>query len=122
MAGELRGSGRGRWSTVRRRLGFPGSPVQMLHARAVTRVHAGDLDGAVEDFDAALVIFRTLSDRPWQVRSLGRLGLALAARSEPAAAAGAWREALGILRGLDLPWEARLRGWLDGLAVPDTPG
>jgi tetratricopeptide (TPR) repeat protein len=103
-------------------LGHERDEAQMLHARAVTRVHAGDLNGAVEDFDASLVIFRTLGDRPWQVRSLGRLGLALAARSEPAAAAGAWREALSILRELDLPWEARLRQWLEGLAVPDTQG
>jgi hypothetical protein len=63
-----------------------------------------------------------LGDRPWQVRSLGRLGLALAARSQSAAAADAWREALRIQRELDLPGESRLRRWLDGLPAPDTPG
>ena len=63
-----------------------------MHAAAITRARAGDLAGAVADHRASLASFRTLDDRPWQVRSLGRLGLTLAAQSDPAAAADAWRE------------------------------
>jgi tetratricopeptide (TPR) repeat protein/glycosyltransferase involved in cell wall biosynthesis len=103
-------------------LGHERSEAQVVHASALTRAHAGDLDGAVADFRASLAAFRMLGDRPWQVRSLGRLGLALAARSQSAAAADAWREALRIQRELDLPGESRLRRWLDGLPAPDTPG
>jgi tetratricopeptide (TPR) repeat protein len=103
-------------------LGHERGQAQVLHAAAVTRARAGDLDGAIADFRSSLASFRARDDRPWQVHSLGRLGLALAARSEPAAAADAWHEALRILRTLDRPGEVRLRRWLDGLATAGTPG
>jgi tetratricopeptide (TPR) repeat protein len=97
-------------------LGHERGEAQVVHARAVTRTHAGDLDGAEIDFRTSLQLFRGLGDRPWQARSLGWLGLTLAARSEPVAAGNAWRNAIGIVRELELPPDARLRRWLYSLS------
>ncbi|HEX6569280.1 MAG TPA: tetratricopeptide repeat protein [Acidimicrobiales bacterium] len=90
---------------------------QVRHAVAGTQARAGDLAGAVASLQASLAIFRSLGDRPWQVRSLGKLGKALAAQADPAGAAEAWREAAEVLEGSRLPQGSPLRAWLGRLAA-----
>jgi tetratricopeptide (TPR) repeat protein len=90
---------------------------QVTHAIGVTQLRSGAVDDAAASLQTSVAIFRSLDDRPWQVRSMGWLGLALAARSEQAAAAEAWRGAVRVLDGSRLPPESPLRAWLGRLAA-----
>jgi len=90
---------------------------QVTHAIGVTQLRSGALDDAAASLQTSVALFRSLDDRPWQVRSMGWLGLALAARSEQAAAAEAWRGAVRVLDGSRLPPESPLRAWLGRLAA-----
>jgi tetratricopeptide (TPR) repeat protein len=95
---------------------------QVTHAMAITQMRRGALDDAVASLQASLAIFRSLGDRPWQVRSLGMLGRTLSARSDQAAAAEVWRDAVQVLEGSRLPPESTLRAWLGRLAAGETAG
>ena len=95
---------------------------QVTHAMAITQMRRGALDDAVASLQASLAIFRFLGDRPWQVRSLGMLGRTLSARSDQAAAAEVWRDAVQVLEGSRLPPESTLRAWLGRLAAGGTAG
>lgn len=95
---------------------------QVTHAMAVTQLRRGAVDDAVASLQAGLAIFRSLGDRPWQVRSLGMLGRALSARPDEAAAAEAWRDAVEVLEGSRLPAESVLRAWLGRLVARGTAG
>ncbi|HEX6418388.1 MAG TPA: tetratricopeptide repeat protein [Acidimicrobiales bacterium] len=90
---------------------------QVRHAIACTQVAAGATDDAVANLRACVAIFRSLGDQPWQVRSLGKLGAALAAQADAAGAAAAWREAADVLAASRLPAESPLRAWLGRLAA-----
>ncbi|HEV7759343.1 MAG TPA: tetratricopeptide repeat protein [Acidimicrobiales bacterium] len=86
---------------------------QMRHAMGVTQVQRGALDDAVASFTASAELFGALGDRPWQLRSLGRLGLARSAHGDPVGAAEAWGQAREVLAGSALPAASPLRAWVD---------
>jgi hypothetical protein len=74
----------------------------------------GDADRAVACFTEALALHRQVGDRLRESEALVHLGDAHAAAGDAAAAAAAWRGALGVLDEIGSPAADRLR---DRLAV-----
>lgn len=95
---------------------------QMRHGVGVTQMARGRLDDAVASFEASAGLFAAVGDRPWQLRSLGRLGLARAEQGDAAGAGAAWARAVEVLAGSALPAGSPLRAWVTRLAAAPPPG
>jgi tetratricopeptide (TPR) repeat protein len=93
---------------------------QMRHAIGATQIRRGALDEAVDSFEASTKLFAALGDRPWQLRSLGRLSLARLARGDHAGAFEAVGSAKEVLAGSPLPAASPLRAWVERLPTGES--
>jgi tetratricopeptide (TPR) repeat protein len=81
-------------------LGDTRSEARIRHSIGTVHQLHGEYDAARNSLVASLVLSRAIDDRPWQARTLNRLGLLAAAQQDLTTAGDNWAEADRALDGL----------------------